>query len=114
MHPEPQNAPQQRTNQQSRALHLLFKELAVELNSRGLDLRAVLKPGIEIPWDERLVKEHLWKPLQEVMLGKESTTELTTAEVNKVWEVLDRHLLQKHEINMRFPSKESQWFDMLE
>ena len=67
-------------------------------------MRTVLKPTVEIPWDTDTVKNHLWRPIQKAMLEKDSTTELTTAEVNKIYEVLDRHLLTKFQINMPFPS----------
>ena len=95
---------QNRTIQQNKALHKWFAELATELNNRGLDMRTVLKPTVEIPWDTETVKNHLWRPVQKTMLEKNSTTELTTAEVNKIYEVLDRHLLTKFHINMPFPS----------
>lgn len=98
---------EQRTTSQNKALHRWFSELATELNNRGLDMRTVLKPTVEIPWDEKMVKEHLWRPIQKVMLGKQSTTELTTADVNKVYEVIDRHLLKTHDIDLAFPSAES-------
>lgn len=105
----------QRTAQQNKALYKWFTELATELNNRGLDMKTVLKPEVEIPWDTESVKKHLWRPLQKTILDKESTTELTTAEVNKVYEVIDRHLLTKFDINMPFPSADmvnfSEYYD---
>ena len=47
----------QRTAKQNRALHLYFTHLADELNSAGLDMRKTLKPGVEIPWDGKSIKE---------------------------------------------------------
>lgn len=99
----------QRTNQQSKALHKYFDELAVELNNRGLDMRQVLKPEVEIPWDGKMVKEHLWRPIQKAMTQKQSTTEMTTADPRKIHEVLDRHLLQKFDISMSFPSADQDY-----
>lgn len=96
----------QRTPKQNNALHLFFTLLADELNNAGLDMRTVLKPGIDIPWSPETVKKHLWKPIQKALLEKESTTELTTTEVNKVEEVLMRHLGERFGVFVNFPSIE--------
>lgn len=96
----------QRTLTQNRALHLYFTKVAKELNDAGLDLRAVLKPTVEIPWGTESIKTFLWKPVQKLQLGKESTTELTTQEIDKVYETLNRFLGEKHGIHVAFPSEE--------
>ena len=69
----------------------------------GLDMRVVLKPEIEIPWTPDRIKSVLWKSVQEAYLGKEHTAELSTAEVNKVYEILMRHLGEKFGIELPFP-----------
>lgn len=92
-----------RTNKQNRALHLWLRKLVVELDNAGLDMKAVLRPEIDIPWTDALAKEWLWKPLQLAMLGKESTTELETGEVSKVYETLNRHMANKFGISVPFP-----------
>ena len=96
----------QRTIQQNRSLHLYFTLLADELNAAGYDMRSTLKPGVDIPWAPELVKQYLWKGIQEAMLGKESTTELTSAEIDKVYETLNRHLAETTGVHVAFPSKE--------
>ena len=96
----------QRTLKQNKSLHKFFTILAQDLNDAGLDQRKVLKPGIEIPWTSATIKAQLWKPIQDVMLEKESTTELTTKEVNQVYEVLIRHLGEKFGITTAFPSEQ--------
>lgn len=95
---------QSRTLQQNKAMHVYFTNLAKELNDAGLDMRKVLKPGIDIPWTPASVKEHLWRPIQEAMLVKHSTTELETPQVDDVYKVLSRHLAEKFGINVDFPS----------
>jgi hypothetical protein len=97
----------QRTVQQNKALHLYFELIAEKLNEAGLDMRAVLKPNIEIPWTKESVKEHLWRPVQDLYLKKDSTTELTTDEITKVYEVLNRFLGEKHGVSQEFPSIEN-------
>lgn len=99
--------PQQRTIDQNSALHLYFAHLAEELNDAGLDIRKVLKPEIDIPWTPLLIKEHLWRNLQKVILKKDSTTELTTKDIDKVYEVLNRFLSEKHGLHVPFPSIET-------
>lgn len=95
----------QRTIQQNKALHKFFSMLATELNDAGLDMKKVLKPEVEIPWTPATIKEHLWKPVQNAMLLKRSTTEMTTKDVTDVYEVLIRHL-GKLGIYVEFPSNE--------
>jgi hypothetical protein len=96
-----------RTNKQNKALHLMFTHLAQELNDAGLDMRKTLKPGVDIPWNGKTIKDYLWRPIQKAQLGKESTTELTTKEIDQVFEVICRHLGEKFGITIEFPSIES-------
>ena len=97
---------QQRTMTQNRALHKYFSLLAETLNDAGLDQRKVLKPSIEIPWSPDSIKEMMWRPIQKSMVEKESTTELTTTELQAVFKVMDRHLLEKFGVDVPFPSDE--------
>ena len=82
----------QRTLTQNNSLHLFCEMLADQLNASGLDMRKVMKPEVEIPWTMGSVKENLWKPLQEAIIGKASTTEADRVEYSTVHEVLGRHL----------------------
>jgi len=100
-----------RTSLQRKALQLYCKMLADELNDAGLDMKKVLKPEIDIPWTMESVKNFLWRPIQEAMFDKESTTELNTDEVTKVYEVLNRHTAQKLGVGLRFPSIDSLMFE---
>jgi len=101
----------QRTLLQNRALHRYFELLADTLNAAGLDQRAVLKPSIQIPWNAAAIKEQIWKPIQDLQLGKKSTTELTTSEVSAVYETLNRFLAEKHGVSVDFPSEQSMLSD---
>jgi hypothetical protein len=102
---DPKQYPQ-RTKQQNKALHVLFRMLADNLNNAGLDMRKTLKPGIDIPWGPVSVKEFLWRPIQEAQLGKHSTTELTTVEIDEVFETINKHLGEKFGLHVPFPSIE--------
>ena len=102
----------QRTITQNKALHLLFTQLAEELNEAGMDMRATLKPGIEIPWDSRMVKEYLWRTIMKAKLGKDSTTEMTTKDIDSIFEIINRALAGKG-IHVPFPSIEEVMFKQL-
>lgn len=98
-----------RTDLQNRALHKYFSLLAECLNDAGLDAKRTLKPEIDIPWTPAMIKDLLWRPIQKAMTGKESTTELTSGEPNRVYEVLDRHLAEKFGLSVPFPSEDDEY-----
>lgn len=107
-----QNDPLQENNvkgrslSQNAAIHLYMTILAQELNEAGLDMKKVLKPSVDISWNVKNVKEYIWKPIQMALKLKDSTTKLTTKEVNEVYECIDRHIGQKFGIHIPFPSYE--------
>lgn len=94
----------QRTPTQNNALHLYFEMLAEALNEAGLDMKKMMKA--DIPWNAYNVKNELWRPIQEAQLGKKSTTQLTTKDIDKVYETLNRLLGEKKGIHVPFPSIE--------
>ena len=97
----------QRTLKQNKALHLYFTLVSETLNNAGLDMRKALSPEIDIPWSKSSVKEYLWRPIQKAQLQRRSTTELTTRDVNIIYETLNRFLGQKLGIDTPpFPSLE--------
>lgn len=97
---------QSRTPEQNKALHLYLRELADALNAAGYDMKAVLKPGVEIPWNQDMVKEFLWRPIQKVMTKVESTADLNKLDVSEIYKVLDRHISSKFGVHVEFPSDE--------
>lgn len=103
------------THQQRRALHLYFDWVAKSFNDAGLDMKAVLKPEVEIPWNKDSVKEHLWRPIQKLQLQKDSTNDLEGNELTEVFETFNRHLA-KHGVELSFPSaeKRSEFFEAME
>ena len=95
-----------RTQRQNRAMHKLFREISQQMNEQGLTLQQVLRSDVETMMTPKLVKEVIWRPVQKAMYGKESTTQLTTEEVDKVFDVINKHL-GKHGIHVPFPSIET-------
>jgi len=94
-----------RTLKQNAALHVYFGLVAETLNLAGLDMRAVLKPEIQIPWSIMSVKEYMWRPIQKIQLQKNSTTELTKRDIDLVYDTMNRALAE-HGVHEPFPSIE--------
>lgn len=97
----------QRTELQNRSLHLYFTQLAEELNNSGYDMKKVLKPSVDIPWNSKSIKEFLFRPIMKIQTGKESTTDLTTKEIDEIYDVINRHIGEKFGIHIEWPSSET-------
>ena len=96
-----------RTSLQNSALHKYFSLLATALNDGGLEIHMeYLGKTIEVPWSGDSVKERLWRPVQEAVIGDKSTTKLDRAQVSECYEVLARHMSEKHFISIPFPQRE--------
>ena len=99
----------QRTDQQRKAIEVYCRDLAYTLNRAGLDQRKVFaamrEDGIDIPWRQETAKDSLWRPIQVAILGKESTTKLSTDEVSRVYDVLNRWTGQTFGVSVPFPDK---------
>jgi hypothetical protein len=98
-----------RTEKQNKALHKMFEILANELNDSGLYVGQVIR--FDAPWNKDRVKELIWRETQKFMTGKTSTTELTTKEIDQIFEVIHKGLADKG-IQIDFPSMESQLMEM--
>src|SRR3990167_7484949 len=100
-----------RTEAQNRALHLYFEMIAGALNQEGLDVRVVLQviaeKGVDMMWSKELVKELLWRRIQKKYLAKESTTQLETKDIDKIYDMLNKFLAENFHITQPFPSIES-------
>jgi len=59
---------------------------------------------VDIDWNEGRVKENLWRPIQEAILDKKSTTKLSSDEVSIIYDTLNRALSVKFGISVQFPS----------
>lgn len=102
------NLPTKRSSQQNRALHLLFQNIAFELNRIGVEFTYNGIKGMEIQttYTPEIVKEFIWKPLQNALLKKESTTQLTTQDINMIFEILGKWFSEKGVV-IDFPSAET-------
>ena len=93
-----------RTNLQNRALHLWFTQLAEALNNSGYDMRKVIRQEVDISWSSISVKEYLWRPIQEIHLKKKSTTQLTTQEIDIIYDQVNRIIGERTGVFVPFPS----------
>lgn len=94
-----------RTTLQNNALHVYCRLLSEKLNDGGLDLRKALKEGVEVPWTTELVKQYLWKPIQEAITGNDSTAAATAEDYDKTHAVLSKHLSERFNIYVPFPKR---------
>lgn len=97
-----------RTKKQNDSLHLLFEQIAQELNREGYDVRIVLQvlaeQGIDMMWSKYSVKE-LWRVIQQKHTGKYSTTELdSVSEITEIYDIINKFLSENFYISKPFPS----------
>lgn len=95
----------QRTNQQSKALHLYLSMVARELQNQGQTMQDVVLAvkKVEIIPTTQNLKEMVWREIQKVVTGKESTTFLDKHEVSEVYEVMSMWLSKHFGIDIEFP-----------
>lgn len=99
--------PKKRTQKQNDALHLYFTWLAQSLNEAGYTVQLVLKQKMDLDWTPAMCKELLWRPAQEAILQKKSTTDLDKiSEIDMVYDHLNRHLSEKFGLHVQFPVDE--------
>ncbi len=98
---EPRN--KKRTLTQNSAIHKYFELLADGLNDAGYDVTSTIK--IPVSFTPDTVKKYLFKPVMTALFpDKNSTTELSTIEVNQVYEELNRLTGEKFGVSLVFPS----------
>ncbi len=98
-----------RTLPQNNALHKFFELLADKFNEKNITVQLFLSKVIELEWTPEIVKEIAWRPLQRLLTGKKSTTDLDNiGDIDNVYEHLNKHLGQEFEIHVPFPSKENE------
>jgi len=99
-----------RTLAQNKSYHLYFNMLAVELNNAGYSFTKVVSNEnlykMDIDWSGLLIKENLWKPIQNAILNKKSTTKLNKEEVTRIYDNLNRYTSERMGISVPFPTYE--------
>ncbi len=100
------NMPKQLTRTAQNALHLWFEQVAEELNNKGITQRMLLEKinGIDVPCSKESIKD-LWKAIQSRYIGKKSTTSLTSGEIDKIYDALNKALGERLECHVPFPDR---------
>ena len=87
---------------------MYFRFIADALNDKGLTFHyfGVNGKEFEMRWNETVVKEFIIKKLIKTMFDKDSTTQLTTVNINELIDTVNSYILTK-DIYIPFPSIES-------
>lgn len=95
----------QRTKSQNNSLHLYLSQVADALAREGHTMQDVVKAirRAEIVPTGAAMKEVVWKPLQEIILSKKSTTELSKQDIDPVYEAMNKWLGQEFQIHIPWP-----------
>lgn len=99
----------QRTASQNNALHLYLSQVAEALAREGHTMQDVTKAirRAEIRPTMAALKEVVWRPLQEIIHAKKSTTELSKQDIDPVYEAMNKWLGQEFGIHVPFPHNPS-------
>lgn len=98
----------QRTLSQNDSMHLLFAQVAEELNKNGYtfnDMVKAIQHAEVMPTPENV--KLVFKALVESMYGHDKTSELETHQVDKVYETFNLWLAHHFELHIPFP--DSKW-----
>jgi hypothetical protein len=92
------------TRTQQNALHLWAEQWAEMLNAEGHTVRATLRDDWDTIWSKELFKELVIKKLAKAMYGKKSTTQLTSKDIDQIFDVVTKNLSEYGFVP--FPSEE--------
>jgi hypothetical protein len=104
----PLHKQKKRSNTQNSALHLYFDFISKELNNLGLEFQYQGLKGLDfsIMYTPNIVKEFVWRPIQIALFDKESTTKLTSKEINEIIDVITKFFGERG-VYLEFPSIQS-------
>ena len=97
-----------RSGAQNRALHKYFGLISEQLNEMGMEFvyTGIRGKELSMPYSSTIVKDYFWRPLQIHLFKKESTTQITTKEMNEIIEIIGKFFAEKG-VDLPFPSIES-------
>ena len=96
-----------RTLSQNASLHLYCERLSEKMNDAGFTQRQLLvkfKEKFELPVTEHMIKD-IFRSIGEAMFKKKSTTQLTTVEIQTVYQVVDQRFGEITGCRCEWPSK---------
>ena len=98
------------TTQQMKALHLWFENVAKTFTDAGLDIKKTLSTKIDHHWTAELVKELMWRPVQQSYLGKKSVKNLKAEEISAIFDIINRHNGENFGIYEPFPDQQELYY----
>lgn len=98
---------QQRSTQQNKALHKHCDLVAKECNEIGFTYSEYIRqrPKLEMPWTMERVKD-LWRTAAYHMYGHTSTSQITTDQIDKIYDVVNKAIAEITGVHVPFPSIE--------
>lgn len=97
----------QRSNLQNKSLHKYCALLSEALNDAGYNCFNFFDQGFAMPWNEKLVKDLIWRPVQEIVIDKKSTTDANTIQYTEVYDVINAHLIENKNIFVCWPCQDT-------
>lgn len=104
MPPDESKTEKQRTIQQNNSIHLGCTQIADLLIEHGISLSVAIK-NLDVRPTMHSIKD-VFRSIANAKYGIESTSELTTWQVNEVWKDLAKALEESTGIPIYFPSNE--------
>lgn len=95
----------QRTIRQNKSIHKGCQQIADYLVENGISLNNAFK-NLDIPPTMETIKA-MYRSIAKAMYNVDSTSELKTYQVDKVWEVLTKTLSENTGLYFSFPSQET-------
>ncbi|HAR38122.1 MAG TPA: hypothetical protein DCS09_05845 [Porphyromonadaceae bacterium] len=98
-----------RTWKQNKSLHLYCTTIAEKMNAAGITQRELVgkfRDGFELPVEMHMVKA-IFREVGKALYQKESTADLETVEMIKVYEVVDQRFGEIVGIRAEWPSMDS-------
>ena len=104
----------QRTNQQSRAMHLAFNQISQLLIEQGIDQRTIVQDleGYSAPVTPEFLKQ-VFKTIMYTMYRKTSTSDLTTNEMTTCFDVFAHFLGEQYGVQVTWPSTDALYIQHL-
>ena len=96
-----------RTLKQNSALHKFFVIIAGELNDLGEEFtyQGLSVEAISLRYTPDIVKNFFWRPIQKALFEIDSTTDLTTHQMNDIIDVITKFFGEKG-VYVEFPNRD--------
>lgn len=96
-----------RSNQQNKAIHVLFPQIADKCVEKGIDKKMVVENLVEFPAPvtDEFVKE-VWRDISFSLYGIRSSAKLSTTQLQGTYDVFCKFWGERLQISTPFPSLE--------